>query len=71
LYTLTCLQSLFAPNLSYNGPEQVVVSSVGLATIVAGGVGKCVCVVEVRGEEEMVPISYSLADVPTKIEMGA
>jgi hypothetical protein len=49
----------------------VVVSSVGLATIVAGGVGKCVCVVEVRGEEEMVPISYSLADVPTKIEMGA
>lgn len=65
------VQSLFAPNLDYNGPVQVVVSSIGLAASVADGLSKCVCVVEVRGEEEMTAVSYSLGEVPARIEFGA
>ncbi|CAE7704639.1 unnamed protein product, partial [Symbiodinium microadriaticum] len=59
--------SLFAPDMNFNGPVQVIVPSVGLTTtFVDSGASKCVCVVEVRGEEEMVPVSYALSDVPTR-----
>lgn len=65
-----CLQSLFAPDMKYNGPVQVIVPAVGLTSTAEGGSSKCVCVIEVRGDEDMVQTSYELAAVPTRNELA-